>query len=209
MCHPWVASAPMPDARVMTVRELGDSCIMSAATVTFAGPAVRLAIAYSGENLKISPHLRRPPALPVAREPLLPPRPRSSSSAWTTNERAIGTSVSNRSAYRSLAMVTLKTATPFSSASMLPKSPRCLLVSALSGAPWVVVLGFQWPPVEAQPSEKSAELWMWNPCRPGLSPVTTPVQGGCKVESRHVEVDATICPVHTCGVASDLHGEGG
>ena len=82
---------------------------------------------------EIMPHVKRSPALPVASDPASPPRPWSSSSACMTRVLPMSESSLNNDDPEGMTILIL--ATPFSSASMFPKSPTWRISDSLD--PWL------------------------------------------------------------------------
>lgn len=82
--------------------------------------------------MPMTPQPRRPPALPVVFDNSCPPFPRSSTISCTTTARPTILWTPDSDIILS---TMLTVASPWAFASMLPRSPTCLVASA--GAPWV------------------------------------------------------------------------
>lgn len=118
----------------------------------------------------MTPQAKRAPAFPVDLLNSCPPSPKSSWSAWTTTVRPKMLSFPLSEICLSVMSIF---ATPASSAMTFPKSPACR--TPWVGPPCSFPNGLKWGPADMHPLVLSPNSWTWNPWRPALSPVTSPV----------------------------------
>ena len=142
----------------------------------------------------MTPQATLGPALPVTKLSGLSPLPRSSSPPWMTMARPPTKASEASSNDTILSKMTTWVGRLSELATMLPKSPTCLLTSV--GAPWffcnykvfikdvwLINLfmtlstsnGLKCPPASLQPLPNSPFWWTWNPCLPAFKPVNFPL----------------------------------